>query len=174
MTESTIVAEPPLAQASKSGYTFLSREWTHEVVKRIQGSRARDAQFHDLTSEFTLNLLYQITDFPPTIRGLYGDGVDGRLDIFVRLEKGSVKKLDIGIKAPEDKPDFTVSSRYTVARQIFTNELNAATSFVSRQIKIEPLAKVYLRPKFTAKAVVAANQILKIAREVPTLYPAER
>lgn len=46
-----------------------------------------------------------------------------------------------------------------------------AVAYIDHQIKVEPLKRVYARPKFTAKAIVTANAILKIARRVPTRFP---
>jgi putative sterol carrier protein len=81
-----------------------------------------------------------------------------------------VRKLWIGTSLPKEKIDFTVSSSYKIAKQIFLGELNPATAFINGQFKVEPLSKVYLRPRFSAKSVVTGNFMLKIARQVPTRF----
>lgn len=172
MSEAGTLAGPVarVEAASNDGPVFLSHEWAHHVVKLVQGSRARDEEFKKLTSGFTLSLLYLITDLPPGVGSLCRGT---QVAIFVQLDKGTVRKLQVGTEIPREKPDFTIASSYEVAKQIFQGELNAATSFISRQIRVEPLDRMYRRPRFTARAVVTGNQILKIARQVPTVFPQE-
>ncbi len=151
---------------------FLSQEWLYEVTKAVQSARSRDEEFRRITSEFSLSLLYVITDPPPSLRGLYSNS--GRIFFFIRLERGSVRKLWIGIEEPKERIDFTVSSSYRIAKQIFNNELSLASAFISHQFKVEPLHRVYTRPGFTAKAIVAGNWVFKFARQVPTTFPSEQ
>jgi len=81
-----------------------------------------------------------------------------------------VRKIQIGTQLPVENTDFTVTSSYGVAKQIFEGELNAATSFINRQLTVEPLRTVYQKPNFAAKAIVTGNSLLKIARQVPTVF----
>lgn len=144
---------------------FLSLDWVYEVTRVVQAARGTDPEFGKLASGFSLNLVYFITDFPPRLREHYGSS---QLAIFVSLEKGTVRKLLINSQPPKEKVDFTVSSNYHVAKEIFLGQRNAATAFINREIKVEPLSRVYQRPRFSAKAVVTGNALLRIARTVPT------
>jgi len=149
-------------------YLFLSPEWVHEAVRVIQATRSGDQSFQEMTRDFNLNLVYQITDLPYRLREIHGGA---QLVISIQLDKGMVKKLQLGTEMPEGKRDFTVTTNYTAAQQMFLGETNPATAFIDREIKVEPLRRVYQRPRFTAKAIVTANALLKIARSMPTIYP---
>jgi len=152
---------------SERGYLFLSPEWVHEVTRVVQAARRTDEDFRKLAADFSLSLAYLITDIPRELQERYGGS---QAVIFIQLDKGTVRKLRIGAELPQEKVDFTLISDYSVAKQIFQGELNPATSFINRQFRVEPLSKVYQRPKFAAKSVVAGNAILKIARRVPTVF----
>jgi putative sterol carrier protein len=145
---------------------FLSPEWIHKVTAVIQGTRSKDENFRKLTSGYSLNLAYVLTDLPLKLRELYSN--NNQAVLFVQLDKGRVKKLEIGTELPKEKTDFTITSTYNVVKQIFAGELNPASTFISGQLKVEPLSRVYSRPRFTAKSIVAANAMLKLARQVPT------
>ncbi len=147
-------------------FIFLSQEWLREVTKAVQAARVRDEEFKRLTSNYTLNLLYKVSELPNEISRLYSN--KDQLTFFIKLEKGVVRKLHIEAEAPNESVDFTVLSSYSIAKQIFTGELNLATAFFNRQFKVEPQSKIYRSPRFAARAIVVANRIFKIAREVPT------
>lgn len=148
-------------------YVFLTPQWVHEVTRVVQAARSTDKSFGKMAQGFSLTLLYLIAELPPGLKEQYNGS---QLAVLVQLEKGMVKKLQLGTEVPKDKVEFTVSSNYGVARQIFLGETNPATAFIDRQIKVEPLSRVYQRPRFTAKAIVTGNALLKIARRVPTVY----
>lgn len=152
----------------EEGYIFLSPEWVHEVTRVVQSARGADPNFRKLTQGFSLSLVYLITELPQVLREQHNGA---QLAILVQLDKGTVRKLWLGITAPGDSVDFTVSSNYGLAKRIFAGEVNPATAFIDREIKVEPLRKVYQRPRFTARAITAGNALLKIARRVPTLFP---
>lgn len=148
---------------------FLSPEWVHEITKVVQGNIARDANLRKITSGYSLNLAYVFTELPLKLGELYSNGQ--QLVLFVQLDEGRVRKLWIRTEVPQEKVDFTISSDYSVVNQIFQGKLNPATAFINRQLKVEPMSRVYRRPKFTAKSIVIANQLLKIALQVPTRFP---
>ncbi len=152
----------------KEELLFLSPDWVHEVTKVVQGSIAKDANLKKMTSGYSLNLAYVFTGLPLKLRELYSEG--SQLVLFVQLDGGRVKKLWIRTELPDEKVDFTISSDYHVVNQIFQGKLNPATAFINRQLKVEPMSRVYRRPKFTAKSIVIANQLLKIAMQVPTKF----
>lgn len=152
----------------KEDLLFLSPEWVHEVTKVVQGNIAKDENLRKLASGYSLNLAYVFTELPFKLGELYSN--EHQLVLFVQLDGGRVKKLCIRTELPEEKVDFTISSDYSVVNQIFQGKLNPATAFINRQLKVEPLSRVYRRPKFTAKSIVIANQLLKIAMRVPTRF----
>lgn len=152
-------------------YTFLNQDWIHEVTRVVQGARAKDEDFRKATADYSLDLLYVIKDLPDKLKVAYQ--TDGLITLFVKLDKGVVQKLVIGTETPEEKVDFTVTSSYGTAKDIFNEILNPATAFINRHIKVEPMATVYKRPRFTAQSIIAGNMILKYARQVPTNYDFE-
>jgi len=152
----------------KEELLFLSPDWVHEVTKVVQGSIAKDKNLRKLASDYSLNLAYVFEELPLKLRELYSNGQ--HLVLFVQLDEGRVKKLWIRTEIPDEKVDFTISSDYSIVDQIFQGKLNPATAFINRQLKVEPLSRVYRRPKFTAKSIVIANQLLKIAMQVPTKF----
>lgn len=154
----------------EESYLFLSQEWVHEVARVVQSARSSDANFKKLTQGFSLSLLYLITDLPQRLRELHNGT---QLAILVQVDKGTVRKLVVGIDIPDDKVDFTITSKYDLAKRIFAGEVNAATAFIDREIKVDPMRRVYQRPRFTARAITTGNLLLKIARRVPTLYPSD-
>lgn len=155
----------------KEDLLFLSPEWVHEITKVVQGNIAKDANLRKMTSGYSLNLAYVFKELPLKLVESYSNGQ--QLVLFVQLDEGRVKKLWIRTELPEEKVDFTISSDYSVVDQIFQGKLNPATAFINRQLKVEPMSRVYRRPKFTAKSIVIANQLLKIALQVPTRFPDE-
>ena len=151
-------------------YLFLAPEWVHEVTKVVQAARSTDENFGKLARGFSLTLVYVVTELPPSLCRLHNGP---QLVALVQLDQGTVRRLWLGSEVPSEKYDFMISSRYPVAKRIWIGETNPATAFIDRQFKVEPLRRVYQRPKFTAKAIVTGNALLKIARRVPTTYPQE-
>jgi len=141
------------------------------VTRVVQAARLSDEEFRRMTSKYSLNLLYKISGLPAGLRQLYS-GKD-EIFFFIKLEKGSVRKLQIGSDVPNEKIDFIVSSNYDIAKQIFTGELSLATAFFNRQFKVEPQSRLYRNPRFAARAIVVGNRIFKIARQVPTHFLSE-
>jgi len=154
----------------KKEVLFLSPEWVHQAAAAAQTARQTDREFAEMVSVFNLSLLYVITELPQELRNSEnGD----RLPIFVRLEKGGVRQLQIGADVPKEKIDFTVTSRYSVAKQIYTGQINVGTAFVNRMLDLEPMSKVYEDTKFTATSIVAGNRLIKIIRQIPTSFASE-
>lgn len=146
---------------------FLSPEWVHEAVRIVQSARGKDEEFRKLTSGYSLNLAYVITNIPSRLKELYRSE---QIILFIQLDKGVVKNFEILTKLPAEKIDFTISSSYSVVKQIFSEQLSATTAFMNRQLKVEPFSMVYRRPRFTAKSIVVGNMILKFCRQIPTDY----
>lgn len=169
MSQQINVAKKGLSAEPESshGYPFLSREWVHEATHVVQAERTSNREFGKLTEGFSLNLLYFITNLSEHLASYYGSD---QLTIFVQVDKGRVRKLSVGKDRPSEKIDFTVISDYSIAKQLFLGELNPATSFINRQIKVEPLSRVYLQPRLAASSIVAGNAILKITRRIPTSF----
>lgn len=138
------------------------------MTKVVQAARIRDEEFKRLTSDFTLALLYKISELPTEISRLYSN--KEQIYLLIKLEKGSVRRLYIGTEPPNERPDFTVYSTYSIAKQIITGEVSLATAFFNRQFKVEPQSKIYRNPRFAARAIVVGNKIFKIAKQVPTEF----
>jgi len=150
-------------------HVFLSKNWVHNVVKAIERAKAEDEGFRSLTYGFSLSLAYVITELPETLKDRYGGD---EAVIFIELEDGFLRKLIVDKEVPTDKKaDFTVRSSYEVAKKIFLGELKPATAFVKRKVKVRPFMKLYQDPAFTAKSIIAINAMLKIIKDVPTIFP---
>ncbi len=158
-----ILEEKPLA--------FLTQEWIYEVTRVVQGARAKDEELRKYTSDYSLNLAYVITDLPEKLKEIYtksAKAVSEKIVLFIKLDKGVVQKLEIGIEIPQENIDFTIYSTHDTAKKIFTEKLNPASAFIRKQLKVEPIGKIYKMPRFTAKSIITGNMILKYARLVPT------
>ena len=151
-------------------FLFLSQEWIHEAARTAQAARQTDENFAELTSGFSLSLLYVITELPQELKTYYNSH---HVAIFVQLEKGMVRELEVGIGIPEDKIDFTVTTRYGVAKQLYLAKTDPGTLFVNRELSVEPMSRVYEDPKFSANCIVIANRMLKLTRQVPTVFVPE-
>lgn len=146
---------------------FLSPEWVHEAVRVVQSARGKDEEFRKLTSGYSLNLAYVVTDVPSRLKEIYHSE---QIILFTQLDKGTVKNFEILTKPPAEKIDFTIRSSYSVVKQIFLEQLSATTAFMNRQLKVEPFSMVYRRPRFTAKSIIVGNMILKFCKQIPTDY----
>lgn len=157
--------------AAMNGFVFLSPDWIREVLRLVQCARRRNESFRRLAGSFTLKLAYVIQGLPAELRSYY-EGADQAV-IFVRLEKGAVRRFEISTQPPAEKVDFTIFSDYAVAKRIFQGELTPGSSFINRLLRVEPLNKIYRSPKFAARSIVAGNLILKFARRARTVFVPE-
>lgn len=146
---------------------FLSPGWVDQAVKTIQLARVTDRQFRSLVRGLTLDLVYLIWDIPPALRSLYGAD---RLTIFVELERGKLRNIWSGTEAPSNEADFTVGSNYKTFKQIYVGEINPATAFINRDVKVEPMARLYRNPAFSARSISTGNHMLRILQKVPTAF----
>ncbi len=156
------------ASAGDREWLFLSPEWVHEVTRLVQSARTRDEDFARLAADFSLTLLYELDGLPEPLRRRYR-GSD-RVIIGLQLHQGVVRKIHVGPDCPWAEADFTVAGDYKVAWRLFTGDLNPATAFANRLVRIEPLGRIYQRPRFTAKSIILAGKILQICRQIPTAF----
>lgn len=161
-----LVGPKPISAAD--GHLFLTPEWIREVLRLVQAARRNNESFRLLTRGFTLNVAYVVQSLPEQLRAFYG-GADQAV-VFVQLEKGAVRRFEIGAHLPSQAVDFTISSDYRIAKRIFQGELTPGSSFINRLVHVEPLEKLSRRPKFAARAIVVGNLILKFARRAQTVY----
>jgi len=150
-------------------YLFLSKEWINKAVAAIEHAKAADEAIMSQTAEFSLTVAYTIESLPQKLRDLYNSD---KVTVYVELDQGKLKRFTVGTELPKEKnPDFTVTSEYDVARKNFQGELNPISTFMKRRIKVEPFKKLYLNPAFSARALATINTLLKVMREVPTIFP---
>lgn len=147
---------------------FLSNEWIREVTGVIQATRSTDKKFGELARDFTISLVYLVKELPRKLRVLHGGS---QVAIQVQLVRGALAKMLVGTEISSNKNDYTVTTDYTTAKRMFLGDANPATAFIDGHVKVEPLRRVYQRPKFTSKAIVIAGAMQKIARHVPTIFP---
>lgn len=156
-----------LSEEGENSLLFLSPAWVDEAVKAVQLARVTDKQFRKLVSGLTLDLIYVITGVPSTLRDLYGDD---NLIIFVELKAGKLRNIRSGTAAPDRDADFTVTSDYKTFKQIYVGQINAATAFINRDVKVEPMARLYRNPAFSARSISTGNSMIRILQQVPTVF----
>ncbi len=120
-------------------------------------------------SEFSLSVAYTIEKLPQKLKELYDSE---KVTMYIELDQGKLTRFVVETKPTvEKKPDFTVTSEYDVAKKNFQGELNPISTFMKRRIKVEPMKKLYLNPRFSAKSLSTINTLLKVIREeVPTCF----
>jgi len=154
---------------SLSKLTFLSEEWVRQVVATIEQAKLINKDLKTLASEFRLNIAYIINELPEALKKRYNSN---KLVVYIELNHGVIRKFIVNSKEPkESSPDFTVESSYSIAKKIFLGEINPATAFIKRYIKVKPLMKLYTDPAFTAKSITAAIALRKAIENVPTEFP---
>lgn len=152
-----------------SSSVFLSEDWVKKIGAVIEKAKATDKEVMDLASEFSLDVAYKIEELPKRLSDLYGSE---RITIYVELDKGILKKFTAERDVPSEKdPDFTVESKYSIAKKIFLGEMNLASAFVRRAFKVKPFRKIYANPSFSAKSLTTFNVLLKVMSQVVTEYP---
>jgi hypothetical protein len=156
------------AATQVDGYVFLSPEWVDEVTRVVQFARKNNQYFRNLAAGFSLSLAYLVHGIPRELGDRYRGG--SQAAIFVQLDKGTVRRIQVGRDLPEEKVDILVASNYRVARKILQGKSSPSISFANRQLKVQRVARVFQRPAFTARSIVAANMIVKMARKVPTVF----
>jgi putative sterol carrier protein len=162
-------SQPKEKSKAHSRFIFLSKDWVHKIVQAIEKAKAEDKDFRSLTYDFSLSIAYIITELPESLSRRYGRD---EIAIFIELEEGFLRKLIVDAEIPADRSvDFTIKSSYDVAKKIFLGELKPATAFIKRKVKVKPFMKLYRDPAFTAKSIITINAILKIIKEVPTVFP---
>jgi putative sterol carrier protein len=154
---------------SSNKLTFLSEEWVRHVVATIERAKSTNESIKALASEFSLSVAYIINGLPKPLKELYNSD---SVAIYIELNHGVIKRFVVGAEAPkESSPDFTVESDYIIAKKIFLGEINPASAFIKRYIKVKPLMKLYMDPSFTAKSITIANMLRKAIETVPTVFP---
>jgi hypothetical protein len=152
-----------------SEYVFLSPEWVHEVTRTVQLARKDDRYFRNLASGFSLSWVYVVRNIPSGLRRHYGG--DDQAVIFLRVDKGIVREVEIRRQLPEEKFQLVLTSDYWVAKRLFMGESSPFRSFMSGQLKVNPVNGFSgLWSKHAAKSVLIANTVLKVARQVPTIF----
>lgn len=84
--------------------------------------------------------------------------------------KAELKRFRVDTRVDE-KTDFRVISDYEIAKKNFTGELNPVSTFIRRQIKVEPHEKGIRQPILQRKSSYNHQHPLKIIREIPTVFP---
>lgn len=151
----------------EGGYVFLSKDWIIAFTRAVEEAKRSDEKFNSLTRGFTLTLKYIVVNLPGKLEKFYNDN---KVVIFMHIVEGILKKLVIGPEAENMSADFTVESDYDVAKSLFSGDLNPGTAFTEQKIKVSPLANLYRDPSFTARAIITANAMLKIASKIPTVF----
>ncbi len=149
-------------------YVFLSPEWIREVTRVVQSVREADPYFRNRLTDYSLNVVYVIRNFPGVLRNWYGGGGQGV--IFVRLDQGIVHRIEIGRAPPTDEVDLIVTIEYGVAKQLLLGESGLAATLMNGQVKAEPANGFRRWPTLAAKSLVTASRMLKIARTVPSVF----
>ncbi len=147
---------------------FLSPVWIDQVARAVESVRERDQYVQNLLANYSLGVTYIIRGIPAELRHWYGGG--GEAVIFVRLNKGAVRRIAVGGKPHKAKVDVIATMDYATAKKLFVGQMRPAATLLSGRIRAEPRNNFRHWPKLAAKSIVTVNQILKIARTVPTVF----
>jgi len=151
-----------------NGSLFLSKEWMDKIVSAIEDARAIDPELMAKTSEFSLSVAYVVENLPEKLKDLYKSD---KVVIYVEMEKGNLKQFNVGTEMPNEKfTDFFVTTKYEIARKNFQGELNLLSTFIKRLVKVSPWRKISMNPMFTIKSLATMIALMKVMREVPTIY----
>jgi len=87
------------------------------------------------------------------------------------MEKGNLKQFNVSKEMPNEKfTDFIVITKYEIAKKNFQGELNLLSTFIKRLVKVSPWRKISMNPTFTIKSLATMIALMKVMREVPTIY----
>lgn len=153
---------------STERYAFLSPAWVDEVVRVVETAKKNDPLLRGRISDYSLTIQYIIQHVPPHIQR-WSSG-DGQAEIFVQLDRGSVRRVAMGRKPAKTDVDLIVTVEYEVAKKLFLGRLSPAVSFINRRVKAKPANGFRNWPKLAARSIVTGSMILKLARKVPTQF----
>jgi hypothetical protein len=159
------------AAAPAAPALFLSPEWIHQVAQEVEAAKRTDPYFLNLVTNFSLTVLYSISGIPRSLRRCYGGD---EAQIFVKLHKGTARRIEVGGPPAGERIDVRVTVDYDIARRLFLGELSPAASIINRLIKAEPSSGFRRWPLVAARGLVTANRVLRAARTVPTAFEPQR
>ena len=147
---------------------FLSPEWISQVARAVESAREASLYLQNLLADYTLGVTYVIRNIPAQLGHWYGGGPEAV--VFVRLDKGTVRRIAVGGKPQKTKVDVMATMDYATAKKLIAGQIRPAATLLSGRIKAVPRNDFLNWPKLATKSIVTANQILKIARTVPTVF----
>jgi putative sterol carrier protein len=157
--------------SERKGLLFLSKEWVSKAIAEIEKAKKYNEEVRRKTSEFTVKIAYIVTDIPNILGELY-DSKD--IVIFIGLDEGRLTEFKVEGDIPSNMVegvDYTIESDYETLKKIFMGKINVVSAYINKLVKIRPLHKLYINPRFTAKSLTTVSLLLNILREnMDTFY----
>lgn len=148
-------------------YMFLSKEWIVRAVSEIEKAKATNKELRTRVSDINFRIAYKIIRIPRRVAELYGSN---QVVVYFKLDHGFLKDFLVMTETPKDV-DLTVAAEYAIIEKIFKGELDPLTAFTNFMIKVEPFRKLFLNPLSSAKLLSIANDLLRLIKNVPTVFP---
>ena len=86
-----------------------------------------------------------------------------------KIDKGDLKDFLLTNEAPKDV-DFTITAEYAVAKEIFEGKVDPLTAFTNFMVRVRPFRRLFSNPLSSAKLLPIANDLLKLVKNVPTIF----
>jgi len=147
-------------------FVFLSREWVTSAVLEIEKAKANNEELRKRLSGVNFRLAFKVTDIPPKLRELYGSD---QIIAYFKIDNGDLKDFLLTNKAPKDV-DFTITAEYAVAKEIFEGKVDPLTAFTNFMVRVRPFRRLFSNPLSSAKLLSIANDLLKLVKNVPTIF----
>jgi len=147
-------------------FIFLSREWITSAVLEIEKAKANNEELRKRLSGVNFKLAFKIIDIPPKLKELYGSD---QIVAYFKIDNGDLKDFLLTSKAPKDV-DFTITAGYAVAKEIFEGKVDPLTAFTNYMVRVRPFRRLFSNPLSSAKLLSIANDLLKLVKNVPTIF----
>ena len=161
------MTEEKPASRVQNGHLFLSPVWIRKVAQAVHLARGTDPYFRDLATGFSLKLALVIRQIPRSLWTIHGGS---QTVTSVWIEKGAVRRIQFSAAPPPGKADCVVVSDYRAAKRIIQGKSSLTGCFLTRQLTVQSNNAYWRRPGLVAKSILAANMVVRIARQVPTVF----
>jgi len=147
-------------------FIFLSREWITSAVLEIEKAKANNEELRKRLSGVNFRLAFKIIDIPPKLRELHGSD---QIIVYLKIDNGDLTDFLLTNKAPKNV-DFTITAKYAIAKEIFEGKVDPLTAFTNFMVRVRPFRRLFSNPLSSAKLLSIANDLLKLVKNVPTIF----
>jgi putative sterol carrier protein len=154
------------SNSAVENFIFLSREWITNAVLEIEKAKNKNEELRKRLSGVNFKLAFRIINIPPKLKELYGSD---QIVAYFKIDDGDLKDFSLTNKAPKDV-DFTITAEYTVAKELFEGKVDPLTAFTNFMVRVRPFRRLFSNPLSSAKLLSIANDLLKLVKNVPTIF----